>query len=139
MRSSIIETYRHDGNGYEPFLIRDGWQVAQLNYMPQQDLFGITKMDRHFHTDEAFIAIKGVAVLIGAKEWENGFAFEYALLKRGAVYNIPAGAWHNIAMGRDAALIIVEKDNTHTGDFECRQLTDAQKKELNAHIGALLT
>ena len=30
----MIETYFHSGEGYNPFLVREGWQVAQLNYLP---------------------------------------------------------------------------------------------------------
>lgn len=30
----MIETYFHAGPGYKPFLIRDSWQEAQLNYQP---------------------------------------------------------------------------------------------------------
>ena len=63
----LIEQYHTTENGYHPFLIRDGWQVAQLNYMPEQEIENIKKLDVHHFTDEVFILLKGNAVLITAK------------------------------------------------------------------------
>lgn len=127
---NLIETYRFDGSGYNPFLIREGWQVAQLNYMPEQDLLNITKMDRHLLTDEVFVLLKGTAILIAATENNNEFQFECIKMKAGITYNISVKLWHNIAMDKGSELIIFEKDKTHLGDFEYQQLSDAQKLDL---------
>ena len=48
----LIETYFHAGPGYEPFLVRAGWQVAQLNFFPEQGAAHINRVERHAHTDE---------------------------------------------------------------------------------------
>lgn len=127
---NLIETYRHEGSGYNPFLIREGWQVAQLNYMPEQDLLNITKMDRHLLTDEVFVLLKGTSILIAATENNNEFQFECIKMKAGITYNIPVRLWHNIAMDKGSEVIIFEKDKTHLGDFEYQQLSDTQKLEL---------
>ncbi|MEO8854442.1 MAG: hypothetical protein ABI359_11735 [Ginsengibacter sp.] len=127
---NLIETYRNDGSGYNPFLIREGWQVAKLNYMPEQDLLNITKMDRHLLTDEVFVLIKGTAILVAATENNNEFQFECIKMKAGITYNIPVRMWHNIAMDKGSEVIIFEKDKTHLGDFEYRELSDTQKLEL---------
>ncbi len=127
---NLIETYRYDGSGYKPFLIKEGWQVAQLNYLPEQHLLAIAKMDRHLLTDEVFVLLKGTAILIAATENKNEFRFECIKMKAGITYNIPANLWHNIAMDTDAEVIIFEKDNTHLGDFEYQQLSDTQKWKL---------
>lgn len=134
MSVELIETYTHSGEGYNPFFIRDNWQVAQLNHMPAQDLMGIEKMDRHLLTDEVFVLLKGVAVLIGAKEQGGRLAFQCIRMVQGVTYNIPVDTWHNIAMGKDAELIIVEKSNTHLGDFEYRLMSAAEKVELDNAI-----
>jgi hypothetical protein len=84
---NLTETYRYDGSGYNPFLIKDGWQVAQLNYMPEQDLLNITKIDRHLLTDEVFVILKGTAILIAATENDNEFHFEWVKMKTGITYN----------------------------------------------------
>jgi mannose-6-phosphate isomerase-like protein (cupin superfamily) len=138
MKKNGIETYRCGEQGYHPFLIREGWQVAQLNYMRDQDLYGIEKMDVHLKTDEVFILLKGTAVLIAAMEENNDFRFECIRMDTGIAYNIPVFHWHNIAMGEDAELFIVERDNTHLGDYEFRKLTVEQQKRLNAQIKELI-
>ncbi len=138
MGLEIIETFVHRGEGYNPFFIKDHWQVAQLNHIPAQDLWQIEKMDMHRETDEVFILTKGTAVLIAGEKGGSGFLFQCILMQVGITYNIPANAWHNIAMRKKAELIIVEKSNTHLDDFEYQLLTDKEKEELNAQILATL-
>jgi len=134
MLVTMIETYEHRSEGYNPFLIREGWQVAQLNYMDAQDLEGITKIDMHLQTDEVFVLLKGTAVLIAASVSGDLLNFECVNMQQGITYNIPVNTWHNIAMSRDAAVIIVERNDTHLGDFVFRQLTLAEQDELREKI-----
>lgn len=160
---SKIEKYEHAGPGYDPFLIRAGWQVAQLNHLDEQDLEGIAKIDMHRLTDEVFILLRGTAVLIAAHpsgaakknensdlsvalvesgnsdlsgaSVENGkLDYECILMRPGITYNIPAGTWHNIAMDKTASVIIVERNDTHLGDFVFRQLSPAEGEELRQKI-----
>jgi mannose-6-phosphate isomerase-like protein (cupin superfamily) len=138
MKDELIEIYSHTGEGYNPFFIKDNWQVAQINYMPAQDLIGIEKMDKHLQTDEVFILIKGVSVLIAAKEQENGFAFHCISMQVGITYNIPLNVWHNIAMNKDSEIIIVEKNNTHLCDFVYQPLSEVEKCELKHKIQVAL-
>ena len=63
----MIETYFHSGEGYNPFLVREGWQVAQLNYLPGHGFDEIEQIEVHRETDEVFILFKGDAILIEAK------------------------------------------------------------------------
>ncbi|MBT8313275.1 MAG: hypothetical protein KJP26_02340 [Maribacter sp.] len=126
----LIEQYQISDNGYHPFLIRDGWQVAQLNYMPEQEIGNIEKLDIHHFTDEVFILLKGKAVLIGATINGNDVRFEVEVMKPNSIYNIPVDTWHNIAMSMDCEIIIVEKSNTHEGDFEFFPLSKEKKKEM---------
>jgi hypothetical protein len=123
MNNEIIETYYHQEDGYNPFFIKDNWQVAQLNYMPEQGLHAIKKVDMHLLTDEVFILTRGTAVLIAATEENQEFSFQFKKMKPGVTYNIPVNAWHNIAMDIDAEIIIVEKSNTHLSDFVYRELS----------------
>jgi mannose-6-phosphate isomerase-like protein (cupin superfamily) len=134
----MIETYEHNGIGYNPFFIRDGWQVAQLNHMDAQDLDGIGKMDMHRQTDEVFILLRGTAVLIAASGPDAPLHFECVKMQPGITYNIPVNTWHNIAMDRDASVIIVERSGTHLGDFVYRQLTPAQQDVLKEKMRTAL-
>ena len=132
----LIEQYQISDNGYHPFLIRDGWQVAQLNYIPEQEIGNIEKLDIHHLTDEVFILLKGNAVLIGAEINGNDVDFKVELMLPHITYNIPVNTWHNIAMSQDCEIIIVEKSNTHKGDFEFFQLSEEKKQEMEALVRA---
>jgi mannose-6-phosphate isomerase-like protein (cupin superfamily) len=125
-----IEKYEHKGIGYNPVLIRDGWQVAVLNYLSGHGMGEIDQLEVHNETDEVFILLKGTAVLIAGKPG----AFELVNMEQGQIYNIPKGCWHNIAMEEDANLIIVEKDNTHKNDVSYLPLDAAQQRELENRI-----
>lgn len=133
----MIESYKIKENGYHPFLIRDGWQVAQLNYMPEQEIDNIKRLDVHHLTDEVFILIKGNAVLIGATINAGEVTFKLILMKPNVTYNIPQGTWHNIAMTEGCETIIVEKSNTHISDFEHFELSEVHIKELRNKVGLL--
>jgi len=130
----LIEQYQITDNGYHPFLIRDGWQVAQLNYMPEQEIGNIDKLDIHHLTDEVFILLKGKGVLIGADIKGDDIKFEVEVMKPNITYNIPVDTWHNIAMSTDCEIIIIEKSNTHEGDFEFFQLNQEKKEEMEALV-----
>ncbi len=129
-----IEEYLYKGEGYNPFIIRDGWQVAQLNYTAAQGLKDITRMEVHSLTDEVFILMKGTAILILAEPGEKGFAFECTRMLGGITYNIPVNTWHNIAMDEIAQVIIVEKSNTHLGDVSYRALSAEERERLEGQI-----
>ncbi|HVU94471.1 MAG TPA: hypothetical protein VHE34_04570 [Puia sp.] len=136
----MIETYEHRGEGYNPFIIREGWQVAQLNHLEAQDLEGIAKVDMHRKTDEAFVLLRGSAVLIAAAENESAdLCFTCVKMEPGITYNIPVNTWHNIAMDKEASVIIVERSDTHLGDYVYRPLTDRQQGVLKAAIRAAMT
>ena len=123
----LIEEYTHTGIGYNPFLIRNNWQVAQLNYVDGQGFEDIQKIDVHLKTDEVFILLKGQAVLIAAEKEEDRLSFQMVNMKEGIIYNIPQMTWHNIAMSEDAQVIIIEDANTHLGDFEYYYMNAEQK------------
>ena len=130
----MIETYKIKENGYHPFLIREGWQVAQLNYMPEQHIDNIKKLDVHHLTDEVFVLLKGKAVLISAQIDREKVRFEVELMKPNITYNIPVDTWHNIAMEKGCEVLLVEKSNTHLGDFEFYPLNKEKKQEMDALV-----
>lgn len=111
-----IEILQHTGSGYNPFLITKNWQVAQLNYQPEQALKNITKLERHMRTDEVFILVKGRARLIDGGDGETPVKHRMLPMKKGLVYKVPAGFWHNIVMSKKAKVLIVEESNTHVND-----------------------
>lgn len=126
----LIETYSHEGNGYNPFLISDGWQVAVLNYAPEETAEAIEKLDIHHCTDEAFMLVNGDVVLISASVTDSDIKYDMVKMKPGVVYNIPVNVWHKIAMKPGSSVYIVEKSDTHIGDFEFLELSAEQRLSL---------
>lgn len=136
---NLIEEYIHEGIGYNPFFIRDGWQVAKLNPLPGHGLDEIDRIEVHNNTDEVFVLIQGTAVLIAANiQRDDNIRFQNILMKPGIVYNLPKGIWHNIAMDKGTELIIIEKDNTHLNDCEYQNLNLSQQAELKEQIKDIL-
>jgi len=43
----MIEIYKIKESGYHPFLIREGWQIAQLNFLEEQRINNIKKVEVH--------------------------------------------------------------------------------------------
>lgn len=127
---ALLEKYEIKKEGYDPFLIKEGWQVAQLNADESQGVENIVRIDIHYHTDEVFILTKGKAVLITAAIIDDKPVFELELMQQGVTYNVPVRTWHNIAMLEGSEVIIVEKDNTHLGDYEFFDLSTEKRNEL---------
>ena len=119
----MIEAYYCKEKGYHPFLIRDGWQVAQLNYVEKHGLDDIDQIEVHNQTDEVFILLE-----------QEDIHFNCQYMKPGVTYNIPAGTWHEIAMKVDAEIIIVERSDTHKQDCSYLKLTVSQQQELYSRI-----
>ena len=122
----IIDAYDYGGTGYAPFLIGDKWQVAFLNYAPEEALESIVKLDVHHYTDEVFVLLDGRAALIGAQVDDGGVAYEAVDMRPLCAYNIRRGVWHKIAMQPGSRVLIVENCNTHLGEFEFYDLSAEQ-------------
>lgn len=135
---NVMEKYRIEDEGYHPFLIREGWQVAQLNYNENQKVENISRIDIHHYTDEVFMLMKGKAVLIGAEIVKDEPVFNLEIMLPGTVYNIPVNSWHNIAMQPGCEVLIIEKDNTHVSDFEFFKLSDKKRVELIEKVNKLI-
>ncbi|MBI6121240.1 hypothetical protein [Salegentibacter maritimus] len=130
-----IEKYNIGKNGgFKPFFISEGWQIAQLDYTPEQNIEKLNKLDRHQHTDEAFFLLKGKVVLISAHYIDEIFEFEVELIENGNVYNIPQNTWHNIAMEEGSEVLIVEKANTHISDVQFLFLKENKIKEMKSLV-----
>ena len=134
----MIEIYKIKESGYHPFLIREGWQVAQLNFLEEQRINNIKKVEVHHHTDEVFVLLKGKAVLILAELKEDIPFFEVLLMEPFITYNIPKKSWHNIAMEEKSEILIVEKSNTHLKDVSYLELSSYKITELRKKVKKLL-
>jgi mannose-6-phosphate isomerase-like protein (cupin superfamily) len=126
----VIEQYYNSDCGYKPILIREGFQVGHLNFMPELRPEAIDRVERHNQTDEVFFLVKGGALLIAAVETPAGWNWETVRMRPGITYNIPVARWHTIAMMPEDLVMIVEKNNTHLHDVEYRKLTGPERRSL---------
>ncbi|MEH6680359.1 MAG: hypothetical protein V7724_07405 [Sediminicola sp.] len=134
----MIRSYYTDKGGYHPFLINDGWQLAQLNYSEEQHIDQLDKLDVHLETDEVFVLLKGRAALIGAKMVQGRPQFNIEVMEPGIIYNVPQNTWHNIAMEMGSEVLIVEKSYTHISDAEFFPLDTPLQNELRDLVTSAL-
>jgi uncharacterized protein YjlB len=128
--AETLETHTFTDPGYKPLVFFDGWQVALLNWEQLFDLDNAGEIERHNQTDEVFVLWRGRALIFTS----DGERLQATQMQPGAVYNVPAGAWHNLLASRDASWIIVENRDTHLGDTELRQMSAAEWAQLRAAL-----
>lgn len=133
----LIEEYIFNEEGYSPYLITEGWQIAKLNWLPTHGFEDMIDLESHFETDEAFILLCGEGVLVCGEQTGEEYIFTLTKMTKGVTYNIPKGVMHNIGMSRDAEIIIVEKDNTHLNDVTHYPLSEVQQAELRDMVVTL--
>lgn len=126
-----VDIYEYDGLGYNPQLLTPNWQAAILNWDPSCDRANLKKIERHNHTDEVFVLLRGKAVLFSRREEEALKAYD---LKPGIIYNVPKRVWHGLVTNQEASFLIVEDLNTHLHDSEVRQITEEELTQLDAQL-----
>ena len=105
------------GEGYRRLASGAKWTVAALNYAQRFDGRNVVDLERHNLTDEAFVLLAGEATLLVGEKAER------VKMEPQKVYNVRAGAWHNIVVSQDARVLVVEnadtsKDNTDYLDLK---------------------
>lgn len=113
---SLIESYDINEQGYHPFIIRDSWQVAKLNYSDEQDINNLDHLKIHQNNETAFALLKGKAVLITINNYDKIPSFSIKLMKRGTSYYIPKKIMYAIAMEESSEVFIVENSNAPVKD-----------------------
>jgi len=126
-----IEIYDYTGPGYAPLLLRPSWQVALLNWDLSCERANLKEIERHNHTDEVFVLLKGHSVIFVKAEREQLVAFD---CQQGMIYNVPTGIWHTLLADREATFLIVEKRDTHLNDTEIRPITAEELHAVDAQL-----
>ena len=116
-----LDILDYGGDDYCRLVSGAKWTVAALNYAERFDERNIVDLERHNLTDEAFVLLAGEATLLLG---ETARRVKMEPLK---VYNVRAGAWHNIFVSRDARVLVIEnadtsKDNTEYFDLATRRV-----------------
>lgn len=126
-----VDIYEYNGLGYNPLLLTPNWQAAILNWDSSCDRKNLQQIERHNHTDEVFVLLRGRSVLFSRCEGEALHAYD---LKPGVIYNVPKRVWHGLVADKDASFLIVEDVNTHLHDTEVRPITEDELAQLDAQL-----
>ena len=127
---NIIQIREYRGEGYQPLIYFAGWRVAVLNYLDSIHPTRISDMERHLETDEAFILLRGKAVLIVGGNGRQAVDLIPCEMVSEKVYNVRAGVWHTVLLSPDASVLIVENSDTGEGNSEKCNLDDDLRKQI---------
>ena len=103
---SLIESNNLEGAGLHPILIRDTWQVVELNYPDKHRLDNILDLTKHQKSDKGASLLVRKALLITSLDQND---FEVVRPQRGISYHIPQNLWYAVAMSEGSKLFIVGK------------------------------
>ena len=129
-----IQQYAYEGNGLTRVFENSKWMVGIKNWKPENDITGITCLERHNETDELFILLAGSCTLLYANEAEGHLAIGKVEMEPLKVYNIPATLWHNTVTQKDTKLALIEDSATGAGNSDVKTLTQAQLAQIRAML-----
>lgn len=113
----MIDISNFAGEDFKVVTEAEKWKIGFLRYSERFSKF--STLERHLLTDEAFILLKGRAVLY--IEDENGVVVRYKMKKR-QVYNVHKQVWHHITVSKNATVMVVENQNTSKENTERRSV-----------------
>lgn len=111
-----IEDLHYEEPGYQPLVMTQNWQLAQLNFEETQLPENIVTLDRHVSTDETFTLLKGRAILLTYDEETK--EENLTPMMKGHTYNVPTMTWHNIIMEQGSSVVITENRDTHLENLQ---------------------
>ena len=123
-----VERHTYTDADFQPVVETAGWLVALMNWSPRFDLSGWGELERHPHTDEVFVLLKGEAILFV----DGDAGLECLEMAHGVVYNVTAATWHNVIGSRDVQWLIVESKPDASVPTEYRTLSTAEQSTLRA-------
>ena len=130
MDEKLLEIHEFTGIGYKPLIDYGTWRVAILRFIDDRLPAEIKQVERHNETDEVFVLLEGQAVLFMAEGDPEVVALYPQVLEPLKYYNVKRGAWHTIALSRDASILLVENRDTSTANSDYAALSPALHKTL---------
>ena len=130
-----IQEFTYEGKGLVRVFENEKWMVGIKNWKPENDISGLTCLERHNITDELFILLAGRCTLLYANETDSGLVIEKVEMEPMKVYNIPTGLWHNTVTEPGVKLILVEDSTCSGQNSDILNLTDAQLQTVRALVG----
>jgi hypothetical protein len=123
----LLEISDYTGAGYQPLIAYGAWRVAILNYIDELLPHNIGKLQRHDHTDEVFVLLKGRCILFVAEGIDRIKAIHAADMQPLKLYNMKRGTWHTHTLDQEAMVLIIENDDTGPANSPEIMLTAEQR------------
>lgn len=118
------------GEGFSIAYDNGSWAMGIKNWKPGSDITLIDTIERHLETDEIFVPVTGLSIIIIANKTGDTFSFTATKLENGHFYCIPKGVWHNAIMTRDAKICLIERPGTTPDNSEFISLDGCTAEEL---------
>jgi mannose-6-phosphate isomerase-like protein (cupin superfamily) len=129
-----VDTFRWEGQGYQPLVSHRGWTVALMNMEPRFDPVNVGNVERHNLTDEIFVLMRGQGLIFV----DTDEAIQAIDMQPGVIYNVASGTWHGVLGTQDAAWLIVESSDTDEENSNYRALTEIELDILRGQYPAWL-
>lgn len=131
----VIAVSEYNGEGLKRVVESGEWVVGIKNYKPFNDVNNLTVLERHLLTDEVFVLLEGVCVLlVDRSAGQTGTEIVCVPMEKGKVYCINKGIWHNTIVSQDVKMILVENRNTSMEKSELHDLTKEQIAALTKEL-----
>jgi hypothetical protein len=130
-----VDRHSYSGDDFRPVVESGGWLVALMNWSPRFDPVGWGTLERHPHSDEVFVLLKGRAVLL----FDDGSGPQCEEMTLALVYNVRRDTWHNVIGTRDAQWLIVESQPEPALPTEFRTLSADERAALETRFPLWLT
>ncbi len=112
MDENWLQIHSYEGQGFQPQVTFNSWQVAILNYLDKIHPEHNNSMERHKKTDEVFVLMKGRGILIIGGNGKTVEGVYPQVMEIGKVYNVRVNTWHTILLSKDASVLLMEESNT---------------------------
>ena len=129
-----ITCAEYTGRGMQRVYENDQWTVGIKNWKPENDITGISNIERHNLTDELFVLVSGSCTLVSAEETEGGLVFSATKMEKGKLYTIPATLWHNTVTVPDTKMILIEDPTTSNANSDVYELSEEQIAKLKEAV-----
>ncbi len=130
MNENLLEMHEYLGEGYKPLIDFNCWRVAALRYLDELQPDKISYFERHNETDEVFVLLQGQAVLFMGEGGEKVETVHPVVMRNSVFYNVRRGAWHTVALSRDATILLVENRDTARENSDYCDLSPEQSRFL---------
>jgi ureidoglycolate hydrolase len=127
MDTGLLEISAHDGEGFKPLVSFGDWRVAILRFLDELEAERIDSMERHTETDEVFVLLIGQGVLILGGNCVQVEGIYPQVMEIGKIYNVKRNVWHTILLSRNAAVLLVENEDTGEHNSEYAGLSAEQR------------